>query len=172
MKIIEYSYREVDNQDIIAVIEKKAKDISVETSFSESCGQLYCEIEGKEIKRFCNLLNKDTELSFEYLKCLTAVDYVEYLEMIYCLYSFKNNWSINIKIRLDADKPSVESITPVYMGADWHERETAEMFGIDIKGHPNLKTLLLAGDEKSPPLRKSFEIEWKEKEYIPPEKFE
>ena len=172
MEIIEYKYREVDNNDVIAAIEKKAKDISVETNFNQSCGQLYCEIDSKAIKKFCDLLNKDADLSFEYLKCLTAVDYMEYLEMVYCLYSFKNNWSVNIKVRLDASNPSVESVTPVYSGADWHERETAEMFGIDIKGHPDMKTLLLAGDEEVPPLRKSYELEWKEKEYIPPEKFE
>jgi len=172
MEIIEYTYKEVDKKDVIAAIEKKARGISIETNFWESSGQLFCEIDRKEIKKFCSLLNKDTELSFEYLKCLTAVDYLEYLEVVYFLYSFKNNWSINIKVKLDAEKPSVESITSVYIGADWHERETAEMFGIDFKGHPNLKTLLLAGDEESPPLRKSFEIEWKAKEYIPPAKFE
>jgi NADH-quinone oxidoreductase subunit C len=172
MEIIEYTYREIDNQDVIDSLTKKANGASIDIDFRESCGQLFCEIDRKYIKKLCRLLNRDEELSFEYLKCLTAVDHVEYLEMVYCFYSFKNNWSINIKARLDAEKPSVDSITPIYSGADWHERETAEMFGIDIKGHPDLKTLLLAGDEESPPLRKSFEIEWKEKEYIPPEKFE
>ena len=92
--------------------------------------------------------------------------------MVYCLYSFKNNWSVNIKVKLDAQKPAVDSVTSIYRGADWHEREMAEMFGIDIIGHPNLKTLLLAGDEDTPPLRKSFEIKWEEREYIPPKKFE
>ncbi len=172
MEIIEYKFREVDKQDIISAVERKANAISVETNFHESSGQLFCEINRTDIKKFCELLNQDKDLSFEYIKCLTAVDYIDYLEMVYCLYSFKNNWSLNIKVRLDAEKPSVESVTSIYRGADWHEREMAEMFGIDIKGHPNLKTLLLAGDEKGPPLRKSYEIRWEEKEYIPPEKFE
>jgi NADH:ubiquinone oxidoreductase subunit C len=46
------------------------------------------------------------------------------------------------------------------------------MFGIDIIGHPNLKQLLLAGDEDGHPLRKNFEIKWEEREYVPPRKFE
>jgi NADH-quinone oxidoreductase subunit C len=172
MEIINYEYKKVDNQDVIAAIEKKANAIAVEINFWEFRGQLFCEIASGNIKEFCGLLNKDSELSFEYIKCITAVDYVEYLEMVYCLYSFKNNWSVNIKVKLDAGKPAVDSVTSVYRGADWHEREMAEMFGIDIIGHPNLKTLLLAGDEDGHPLRKNFEIKWEEREYIPPKKFE
>jgi NADH-quinone oxidoreductase subunit C len=172
MEIANYEYKKVDNQDVISAIDKKAKAISVETNFSQFRGQLFCEIDSKDIKKFCELLNKDYELSFEYLKCMTAVDYIEWLEMIYCLYSFKNNWSVNIKVKLDEQKPEVDSVTSVYRGADWNEREMAEMFGINIIGHPNLKQLLLTGDEDGYPLRKNFEIKWEEREYVPPRKFE
>ncbi len=172
MEIIEYSYREVDNQDVIAAIEIKSRGAGIDAVFNEFRGQLFCEVAAADIKRFCAMLNSDEDLSFEYIKCLSAVDYVEWLEMVYCLYSFKNNWSVNIKVRLDANEPQVDSITPVYRGAEWHEREMAEMFGIKIKGHPNLKPLLLAGDEDGHPLRKNFEIRWEPREYIPPAKFE
>ena len=172
MEITNYEFREVNNQDIISEIEKKANKISVETKFWEFRGQLFCEIASADIVRFCELLNKDSDLSFEYIKCITAVDYIEYLEMVYCLYSFKNNWSVNIKAKLDSQKPEINSITSIYRGADWHEREMAEMFGINIIGHPNLKPLLLTGDEDGFPLRKSFEIKWEERDYIPPKKFE
>ena len=91
MEITNYEYKKVDNQDVISAVDKKAKAISVETNFSQFRGQLFCEIAGKDIRKFCDLLNKDSELCFEYLKCITAVDYIEWLEMIYCLYSFKNN---------------------------------------------------------------------------------
>ncbi|MCL5073070.1 MAG: NADH-quinone oxidoreductase subunit C [Actinobacteria bacterium] len=172
MEIINYEYKKADNQDVISAIDKKAKEISVETNFWQFRKQLFCEIASMDIKKFCDILNKDPELSFEYIKCITAVDYIEWLEMIYCLYSFKNNWSVNIKVKLDSQKPAVDSVISIYRGADWHEREIAEMFGIDIIGHPNLKPLLLAGDEDGYPLRKNFEIKWEEREYIPPRKFE
>ena len=172
MEIINYGYKKTDNTDVIAAIESKAAGAGVALKFSEFREQIFCEIAAADIKKFCRLLNGDTDLSFEYLKCLTAVDYIEYLEMVYCLYSFENNWSINIKIKLDASKPTVDSICSIYRGADWNERETAEMFGIDIVGHPNLKPLLLAGDEGGYPLRKDFGIKWEEREYVPPEKFE
>ena len=91
---------------------------------------------------------------------------------MYSLYSFAHGWSVNIKVILDHVKPVVDSIIGIYKGADWFEREIWEMLGIDIKGHPNLKPLLLVGDEDFYPLRKSFEIKWEEREYIPTEKFE
>ncbi len=172
MEITEYSYKKIDNQDVIKTVEEKAKNADILANFWEFRGQIFCYIDAKDIKSFCRILNQDSELSFEYLKCLTAVDYVDYLEMVYCLYSFKNNWSINIKVKLDSKNPQIDSITDIYRGADWHEREMAEMFGINIIGHPNLKPLLLAGDEGVNPLRKSFEIKWEERQYVPPAKFE
>jgi NADH-quinone oxidoreductase subunit C len=172
MEIINYEYKKTDNRDVIAAIRPKAEEAGVAVKFSEFKGQLFCEIDAADIKKFCSLLNNDAQLSFEYIKFLTAVDYIEYLEMVYCLYSFKNNWSITIKVKLDGHKPVIDSVTSIYRGADWHEREMAEMFGIDIKGHPNLKNLLLAGDEGGYPLRKNFEIKWEERAYLPPEKFE
>jgi NADH:ubiquinone oxidoreductase subunit C len=172
MEIINYEYKKTDNRDVIAAIEPKAEAAGVAVKFSEFKEQLFCEIDSADIKKFCGLLNRDAQLSFEYIKFLTAVDYIEYLEIAYFLYSFKNNWSINIKVKLDGQNPVVDSVTSIYRGADWHEREMAEMFGIDIVGHPNLKNLLLAGDEGGYPLRKDFEIKWEERAYVPPEKFE
>jgi NADH-quinone oxidoreductase subunit C len=172
MEIISYGYKKTDNREVIAAIRPKSEAAGVVVKFSEFKEQLFCKIDPADIKKFCSLLNSDTQLSFEYIKFLTAVDYVEYFEMVYCLYSFKNNWSIIIKVKLDSQKPAVDSVTSIYRGADWHERETAEMFGIDIIGHPNLKNLLLAGDEDGYPLRKNFEIKWEKREYIHPEKFE
>jgi NADH-quinone oxidoreductase subunit C len=172
MEILNYECKKTDNRVLIAAIEPKAEAIGAAVKFSEFKEQLFCEINSADIKKFCLLLNSDSDLSFEYIKFLTAVDYIEYLEMVYFLYSFKNNWSLNIKVKLDGQKPVVDSITSIYRGADWHEREMAEMFGIDIKGHPDLKNLLLAGDEDGYPLRKNFEIKWEEREYMPPEKFE
>jgi NADH-quinone oxidoreductase subunit C len=172
MEIINYEYKKIDIRDVIAAIRLKSEMAGVAVKFSEFKEQLFCEIDAADIKKFCSLLNSDSDLSFEYIKFLTAVDYIEYLEMVYCLYSFRNNWSITIKVKLDGQKPVVDSVTSIYRGADWHEREMAEMFGIDIVGHPNLKNLLLAGDEDGYPLRKNFEIKWEEREYIPPGKFE
>ena len=63
-----------------------------------------------------------------------------------------------LKADLDDEQPRVESWTPVYPGADWHERETWEMYGINFEGHPELKHIYLPSDFEGFPLRKDFPL--------------
>jgi NADH:ubiquinone oxidoreductase subunit C len=59
---------------------------------------------------------------------------------------------------LPVDDPVIDTLVPVYVGADWHEREAAEMFGIDFRGHPNLVNLYLPDGFVGNPLRKSYAL--------------
>ncbi len=172
MEIIDYKFKEIDNREIINKIGAKAKSADIEIKLWEENGQVFCQIDPGNIVKFCRLLNEDRELGFEYIRAITGVDYEDHMEVVYSLYSFVSNWSINIKARLDAEKPEIETITSIYKGADWFEREIWEMFGINIKGHPDLRPLLLVGDEDFHPLKKSFEIKWEERQYKPPKFFE
>ncbi len=172
MEIIEYKPKKIDNQELIEIIGVKAKSAGIEPRLWEANGQVFCQVDPGNIVKFCKLLNEDKELGFEYIRAITGVDYIDHMEVVYSLYSFANNWSINIKARLDAEKPEVETITSIYKGADWFEREIWEMFGINIKGHPDLRPLLLVGDEDFHPLKKSFEIKWEKRQYDPPKIFE
>ncbi len=73
-------------------------------------------------------------------------------------YDVDRKFGITIKADLDDDAPSVQTIVPVYRGADWHERETWEMFGFDFIGHPNLRHLYLPSGFEGFPLRKDFPL--------------
>jgi NADH:ubiquinone oxidoreductase subunit C len=172
MEIIDYTDIKGDNQKALKLIAKKAKRAGVNIKPELVFDQANAEVGAEDIVALCKLLKEDKSLSFEYIRSITGSDFEDRYEIVYSLYSFANGWSINIKVKLDHEKPAVDSIIEVYRGADWFEREIWEMLGIDIKGHPNLKTLLLVGDEDFYPLRKSFELEWEEKKYIPTEKFE
>ncbi|MCL4377193.1 MAG: NADH-quinone oxidoreductase subunit C [Actinobacteria bacterium] len=172
MEIIEYKFKEVDNERLLLLLQNKLKSAGVEANFSLSHGQIYCEISKDFITDAIKLLKNGKDLMFNYVKCITGVDYVEHLEVIYSLYSFDNNYSLNLKVKVEAQNPEIESITGIFYGADWFEREIWEFFGINFKGHPCLKTLLLPGDVEGYPLLKSFEINWQEREYIRPKKFE
>ena len=66
--------------------------------------------------------------------------------------------AVILKADLDADAPSVASIEKVYPGANWHEREAAEMFGFDFVGHPGLTHIYLPGAFEGHPLRKDFPL--------------
>jgi NADH-quinone oxidoreductase subunit C len=74
------------------------------------------------------------------------------------LYSTGRKLGITLKADLDDQRPQVESWTQVYNGADWHERETWEMFGFDFVGHPHLAHLYLPGEFEGFPLRKDFAL--------------
>ena len=74
------------------------------------------------------------------------------------LYSTRRKVGVTLKADLDDEAPAVDSWSALYPGADWHERETAEMFGFDFVGHPNLTHLYLPGEFEGFPLRKDFPL--------------
>ncbi len=172
MEIIDYKYRKTDDQEIIAAIGARAKKAGIGIEFNICFDQVYGQVDAGDILKLSKILKEDRGLSFEYIRSITGSDFEDHFEIVYSLYSFANNWPVNIKVKLDHEKPQVDSIISVYRGADWFEREIWEMLGIDIKGHPGLKPFLLVGDEDFHPLLKSFEIKWEERDYKPTEKFE
>lgn len=107
---------------------------------------------------FCRFAHQEEKLSFDYLRCLSGVDYPDQLEVVYHLYSMKHGSKITLKVPLPKDDPVVASATPVWQGADWHEREAAEMFGIVFEGHPDPRKLLLVEDWEDHPLRKDYRL--------------
>ncbi len=172
MKIIDYKYKKIDNREIIDSIGAKAKKAGISIEFNTYFDQVYGLVDPKDILKLSDILKKDKDLSFRYIRSITGSDFEDHFEIVYSLYSFENNWPVNIKIKLEHEKPEVDSIVSVYKGADWFEREIWEMLGIDIKGHPGLKPLLLVGDEDFHPLLKDFDIKWEDRKYKPTKKFE
>lgn len=113
-------------------------------------------IDRKDVGRVMRAAKDDPRLDLKYLRCLCGVDYMEEgLEVVYQLYSFNLKHGVTIKTRLPQDDARVESVASVWRGAYWHERETAEMFGIVFEGHPDPRPLLLPEDMTDHhPLRK------------------
>ncbi|MFP4169759.1 MAG: NADH-quinone oxidoreductase subunit C [Methanomassiliicoccales archaeon] len=105
---------------------------------------------------FCRYLRD--ELDFEHNSCVTGVDYRDRFQMVYHVTSYANSCMMEIRVDLDHDEPEVESVAPVWRGADWHERETYDMMGIIFKNHPDLRRIFLPYDTKFFPQRKDFEL--------------
>jgi NADH-quinone oxidoreductase subunit C len=101
---------------------------------------------------------KTTEgLKFDYLNYITAVDYYNYFEVVYMLTSLEFNRSVVLKVRCyTRDNPTVPSLTGIYQGADWQEREVYDLMGITFEGHPNLKRIFLWEGFTGHPLRKDW----------------
>jgi NADH-quinone oxidoreductase subunit C len=103
------------------------------------------------------------DLKLQFFTFLSAVDRSELgdgggLEVLIHLYSPEFAVHVNIHVPVDADRPVCPSLTPVFNGANWHERETHEMFGVEFEGHPNLVNLYLPEDFEGHPLLKSFHL--------------
>lgn len=122
-------------------------------------GQAWANVPADRLLDVVSTLHSDPELSCDYLTFLSAVDWQEEgFELVIVLYSTINEATIGIKAKLPRERPSAPSISSIYGGALWHERECAEMFGIDFEGHPDLKNLYLPDDFEGHPLRKDFRL--------------
>ena len=96
-------------------------------------------------------------LGLDYLTTITAVDFLNYFEVIYLLTSLENNHSIIVKTRCnDRDNPTVPSVISLWQGADFQEREIYDLMGISFEGHPNMKRLFLWDGFQGHPLRKDY----------------
>ncbi len=99
---------------------------------------------------------KGGELLFDNLHCITAVDRLERIELVYMFYSFKIRHQLTLKIYLSPDDLEVESLTKFYRSADWFEREVYDLFGVRFLNHPDLRRILNPYDWKGYPLRKDY----------------
>ena len=111
-------------------------------------------VEAGQVFNVCKTAKEHPDLDFDYLRCISAVDYVERIEVNYHVFSLRWRHKMAIKANLQPDEPRVDTVIPVWRGADWFEREAHDLFGIVFVGHPNLSPLLLYdGFEGHPGLR-------------------
>ena len=107
-----------------------------------------------DVARF---LHDDPQFSFDFLAYVTAVDYIDYFEVVYQLTSMKKNHSMTLKTRAyNRDNPVVPSVYSVWRGANLQEREIYDLMGVRFEGHPMLKRILTWDGFEGHPLRKDF----------------
>jgi NADH-quinone oxidoreductase subunit C len=97
-------------------------------------------------------------LDFDHITAVSGVDWLEEKKMwaVYHITSYSNRVTAEMIVELPRDKPEVDSVTPLWGGANWHERETYDMFGIIFIGHPRLERILTPEGTDYFPYRKDF----------------
>jgi NADH-quinone oxidoreductase subunit C len=123
-------------------------------------GELTVTVKPEAIVPFMRFLHDDARLAFVSLIDVCGVDWpqrAQRFDVVYHLLSPRKNRRIRVKIATDEDTP-VPSITPVYPGADWFERETYDLYGILFTGHPDLRRILTDYGFDGYPLRKDFPL--------------
>ncbi len=123
---------------------------------SQGMTSVILEIDREDVPKVMQTAKDDPRLDFKFLRCLFGVDHMdEGLDVVYQLLSYEQGHEVTIRTRLSQDDPKVPSVTSVWKGANWHERETRDMFGITFEDHPHLVPLLLPEDMTDHfPLRK------------------
>jgi NADH-quinone oxidoreductase subunit C len=125
----------------------------------EKLGELTVEAAPEKIVEACRLL-KDS-LQFERISTVTAVDRYPYeprFEVVYHLQSIARNEFLRLKCRLAGADPAIDSVTGVWRGANWYEREVFDLFGIHFRNHPDLRRIMMPDDWEGYPLRKDYPI--------------
>jgi NADH-quinone oxidoreductase subunit C len=125
------------------------------------------EAEPEKIVQICQVLRDEFE--FDFLFELTAVDYWPEEEprfnVIYGFYSHANNVRLVLRVPLNGDHPTLHTVEGVYRGANWHERELWDMFGINFEGHSDLRRILMSHDWEGHPLRKDYPLGYEEPQF-------
>ncbi len=115
----------------------------------------------QRIVEVCRFLKEDPQLQFEFLADVFGIDMytpTKRFGVVYNLYSMKNKNRIRVKVFTEEDDPKVATVTGVFGTANWHERETFDMFGIIFEGHPDLRRIYMPDDFEHYPLRKDFPL--------------
>ncbi len=119
-------------------------------------------VERSSVREACALLRDDPRCAFNFLSDITCVDWYPAeprFEVVYHLLSILKKERVRLKVRLEGASPAVESLTAVWPGANYFEREVFDLFGIRFTGHPYLRRLLMPEDWEGHPLRKDYPVE-------------
>ena len=122
--------------------------------------QHWVELRLDRLVEVCQWLRDDPSTDFDYLVDVTAVhwpDDAEPMELVYHLFSYARNDRLRLKVRA-SDAGPVPTLSRLWRSAEWNERETFDMFGIDFEGHPDLRRILMPDDYTDFPLRKEFPL--------------
>lgn len=147
------------NETIIGKLRSRFKDSILFSN--EFRGELTVTVAKKQIAKICQFLRDDEALLFDSIRDICGADYCrpeDRFEVIYNLYSLVNKFRLRLKVRVDEHELSVPTVTGVWPGADWNERETFDMFGIRFEGHPDLRRIYMPEEFEYHSLRKDFPL--------------
>ncbi len=107
--------------------------------------------------KVAELLKGHEQLQFDYLSELHGTDFQTHMEVYVHLYSYPNRQPVALKVKIERDNPEVDSLVPLWPGANWPECEAYDLLGIRFRGHPNLIRIFLGEQWVGHPLRKDYE---------------
>ncbi len=159
----------VDESAVMRLAKQKFGDSGVLIHSHNNFGDDTIVVQPEDILEVMEFLRNDPECAFDLMMDLTAVDYLgaenmlPYMdqlnsryEVVYHLYSVEKNQRIRVKAPLQEDNCFINSVTGIWAGADWFEREAWDLYGVVFRGHHDLRRILLYEGFEGHPLRKDY----------------
>lgn len=147
------------NQRVLEKLKASFPDAIIESG--EFRGELTVVVPKEKIVQVCTFLRDESELLYDLLADLCGIDMytpTRRFGVIYNLYSLSNKHRIRLKTFAEEESPKVPTVSNVWPTANWHERETYDMFGIQFEGHPDLRRIYMPEEFEHYPLRKDFPL--------------
>ncbi len=149
--------------EIKELVPQKLKEQFNEIDFevSEYLDEFTIKLPKEHIVKVCQFLKDDADLEFLLCLDITAIDWAKRknrFTVVYHIYSFKNNFRLRLKADVDESDCAIDTVSSVWKGADWQERESYDMYGIKFNDHPDLRRMYMPEDFEHHPLRKDFPL--------------
>lgn len=126
-------------------------------TFEEAGQFLQVNIDAANLRLLMEQLRSEKQLDFDYLFCLTCVDWKEHFTVVYHLLSKTHKHPLVVKAKIsDIAHPQIETVCDIWKTAIFHEREVYDLFGVTFLKHPDLRRLFLEDDWVGYPLRKNY----------------
>lgn len=125
-------------------------------------GDLIVWVPAEYLIEACTILRDSPDTQFNFLSDLTCIDWYPSeprFEVVYHLLSHSRKARVRVKVKLDAENANVDSLTQLWPGADYFEREVFDLFGVRFQGHPNMTRIMMPEDWEGHPLRKDYPVE-------------
>ena len=163
--------KDTTNSDESPVVFERVKEEFQDSirDFPKEFGELTLVVSKDSVYEILEFLKTDADLSYDFLVDVTAVDYslmedvltkYDYARfmVVYHLYSYKTGDRLRVKAPVHEKELSIRSVTPLWKGAAWLEREAYDMFGITFENHPDLRRILMPDDFEGHPLCKDYPL--------------
>ena len=153
-----------NNDNLISLLKEKSDQMLI--SVEESLGDVVVTTKCSDILEFCTLLKQESELAFNFLVDITAVDWVDEkedrFEVVSHFLSHEHNHRVRVKVSVSEDNASLPSICSLWSSANFLEREVWDMYGISFEQHPDLRRILMYDEFEGHPLRKDYPVQGKQ----------